>query len=117
MRDALADALDALENKVGDLADYVRKKLGYDSDEELDEAPMRLQIDSVAAAIYQMETRGRGVVIADQTGIGKGRQAAAIIRWAVRSVRVPIVVTASRPCEMRRRSQLPPSPTDCLSAG
>jgi len=32
-------------------------------------------------------------VIADQTGIGKGRQAAAIIRWAAKRGDIPVFIT------------------------
>jgi hypothetical protein len=53
---------------------------------------MGLQVDSVASAIYQIK-RGKGVIIADQTGIGKGRQAAAVIRWAAKNGKVPVFVT------------------------
>jgi len=41
------------------------------------------QIDAVAMAIYNMEERGQGMIIGDQTGIGKGRIAASIIRYGV----------------------------------
>ncbi len=34
-------------------------------------------------AIYNIEARGQGMIIGDQTGIGKGRVAAAMIRYAV----------------------------------
>ena len=41
------------------------------------------QVDSVAMAIYQMK-KGQALIIGDQTGVGKGRQMAALIRWAVK---------------------------------
>lgn len=43
-------------------------------------------------AIDKMNS-GRGFIIADQTGIGKGRQAASIIRYAVRNGHKPIFFT------------------------
>ncbi len=38
-------------------------ELGYASQDELDDGLMGLQVDSVAAAIYQMK-QGKGIVIA-----------------------------------------------------
>lgn len=92
MAQPMQDALSSLEDAVGDIDQFVMAELGYASQDELDDALMGLQVDSVAAAIYQMK-QGKGIVIADQTGIGKGRQAAAIIRWAERSGKTPVFVT------------------------
>lgn len=86
------DALNALEDEVGDIDEYVMRELGYPSKKALHDALMGLQVDSVASAIYQI-SKGKGAVIADQTGIGKGRQAAAIIRWAKRKGHLPVFVT------------------------
>lgn len=86
------DALNALEDEVGDIDEYAMRELGYPSKAALHDALMGLQVDSVASAIYQMG-KGKGVIIADQTGIGKGRQAASIIRWAKRKGFVPVFVT------------------------
>lgn len=85
-------ALSALEDKVGDLDAFAAKELGYKDTAALHGALMGLQVDSVASAIQQVK-EGKGIVIADQTGIGKGRQAAAMIRWATRNGKVPIFVT------------------------
>ena len=92
MRTPTEDALSRLEDAVGDIDEYARKQLGYDTTEQLHDALMGLQVDSVASAIYQM-SREKGTIIADQTGIGKGRQAAAIIRWAVKNGRIPIFMS------------------------
>lgn len=92
MAQPMQDALSSLEDAVGDIDRFVMDELGYASQDELDDGLMGLQVDSVAAAIYQMK-QGKGIVIADQTGIGKGRQAAAIIRWAERSGKTPVFVT------------------------
>jgi len=86
------EALSKLEDEVGDIDAYAAKELGYKSTADLHKAFMGPQVDSVASAIYQIK-RGKGVVVADQTGIGKGRQAAAIIRWAVKNGHVPVFVT------------------------
>lgn len=92
MKQPLQDALSALEDAVGDIDQYVVDQLGYRDARDMHNALMGLQVDSVAAAIYQAD-RGKAVIIADQTGIGKGRQAAAVIRWAVRQGHVPVFVS------------------------
>lgn len=89
------EALDTLREEVGDLDAYVMDELGYDSLEDLHRAFMGLQIDGVASAIYQIK-RGRGVIIGDQTGVGKGRQVAGIIRWAIRNGYTPVFFTAKK---------------------
>ena len=86
------DALNRLEDAVGDIDEFARKELGYESTEALHNALMGLQVDSVATAIYQIK-QNKAVVIADQTGIGKGRQAASIIRWAARNGMTPVFVS------------------------
>jgi len=76
----------------GDIDTYTQLKLGYSSVEELHNALAAEQIDGVALAIYQIE-HGGALIIGDQTGVGKGRQAAAIIRYAVLNGKKPIFVT------------------------
>ncbi len=44
-------------------------------------------------AIYNIEARGQGMIIGDQTGIGKGRVAAAMIRYAVVQGHKPVFLT------------------------
>lgn len=86
------DALSRLEDEVGDIDEFARKELDYKTVDELHGALMGLQVDSVATAIWQIK-RGKAVVIADQTGIGKGRQAASIIRWAAKQGMTPVFVS------------------------
>lgn len=93
MADATKSALDHIESEVGNIDDYVAGKLEYKSTEEMHEGLMALQVDTVAAAIYNVEKRGKGIIIADQTGVGKGRQAAALIRYAILNGMTPIFVT------------------------
>ena len=88
------DALNQLEDRVGDVDEFARKELGYESKDALHNALMGLQVDSVAMAIHQIKS-GKAVVIADQTGIGKGRQAASIIRWAVKHGMTPVFVSVN----------------------
>lgn len=93
MAKPLTKALERIESEIGgDIDQYVADELGYNSTDELHDALMGLQVDSVAAAIYNIE-KGEAVIIADQTGIGKGRQAAAIIRYALKTGKVPVFIT------------------------
>lgn len=96
MRDPLDHAMFKLEDEVGDIDEFVASELGYETIDDLHDVFMGLQIDSVASAIHQMRT-GKAVVISDMTGIGKGRQAAAIIRWAEKHGKLPIFMTAKAP--------------------
>ncbi|MCG8381761.1 MAG: strawberry notch C-terminal domain-containing protein [Gammaproteobacteria bacterium] len=93
METALKESLADLEQNVGDIDQYVMEKLGYDSEAELHDAFMGLQVDSVASAIYNAEQKSKGIIIADQTGVGKGRQAAGVIRYALRNNKIPVFVT------------------------
>ena len=86
---ALAKLSEALD---GDVSGYVANRL-HMSHKELQEALAAEQIDSVALAMYNIEKRGQSVVIGDQTGIGKGRQAAAMIRYGLLSGYLPIFFT------------------------
>jgi hypothetical protein len=92
MRAPWEHAMRTLEDSVGDLDKFTAKQLGYSDADELHNALMGLQVDSVAAAIHQMG-KGKAIIIADQTGIGKGRQAAAIIRWAIHNDKIPVFMT------------------------
>jgi len=91
LRTALQDALANLQREVGPLDAYVAKELGY-KPEELGNYFGAEQVDALAAAIYQF-SRGSAAIIGDQTGIGKGRVVAGLIRWALRNAMTPIFVT------------------------
>ena len=96
MADAINKALDNIESSVGKSVDqYVMDKLGYATEADLFKAFMGLQVDSIAAAIYNIETKNKGIIIADQTGVGKGRQAAGIIRYAKRQGKIPIFASVT----------------------
>lgn len=86
-------ALERLKRKVGSIDEYVYKKLGYKSHTELCRALSAEQTDAVALAISNIEDKGQGMIIGDQTGIGKGRIAAAMIRYAVHQKKKPIFLT------------------------
>jgi hypothetical protein len=96
MAKAIGTALETIEEAVGkSLDEYVMEKLQYDTIEEMSEVLMGLQIDAIAATIYNFENKGKGIIIADQTGVGKGRQAAAIIRYAKIIGKTPIFATVA----------------------
>lgn len=86
------EALDNVLNKLDDADQYLVDNLGYNDKEDLYAHLAAEQIDAVALGLKQME-KGNGFIIGDQTGIGKGRQAAAIIRYAVKQGRIPISFT------------------------
>ena len=92
MVEAMDRTLSQIEKKHGNIDEFVRKELGYDTTDELHQALAAEQVDSVAMAIYQMK-QGQALIIGDQTGVGKGRQMAALIRWAVRQGEKPIFIT------------------------
>lgn len=93
---AMQRAMESLSEQIGDLDQFVTDELGYSSIEEMQKAFMGLQVDTVAAALHGIITRGTGIIIADQTGVGKGRQAAAIIRWAELHGHIPIFMSAKK---------------------
>ncbi len=67
----------------GDIDNFVRHRLRYPSKAALCQVLSAEQIDAVAMSIYNIEARGQGMIIGDQTGIGKGRVAAAMIRYGM----------------------------------
>ena len=85
-------ALHELEGKHGNVDEWLTQELGYADTADLYRALAAEQVEGVAMAIDKMNS-GRGFIIADQTGIGKGRQAASIIRYAVRNGHKPIFFT------------------------
>lgn len=76
----------------GDVSGYVADRLHF-SMNELADALAAEQVDGVALALYNIEKRAQSVIIGDQTGIGKGRQAAAMIRYGLLSGYLPVFFT------------------------
>ena len=93
---AIAEAndktLSEIETQYGSVDGFVMGELGYDSKDALYAALSAEQIDGVAMAIHQMKN-GKAMIIGDQTGVGKGRQMAVLIRWAYRQGKKPIFFT------------------------
>ncbi len=77
----------------GDIDNFVRHRLGYPTKKSLCKYLSAEQIDAVAMAIYNIEAKSQGMIIGDQTGIGKGRVAASIIRYAVLQGLKPVFLT------------------------
>lgn len=92
MVEAMDNMLKKIEKEHGNIDAFVTRELGYDSIEDMHNALAAEQVDSVAMAIYQMK-HGQGMIIGDQTGVGKGRQMAALIRWACRQGKKPVFIT------------------------
>ena len=92
MAEALEDSLANVEKEVGPIDKFVQSELGYDTPEELYNALSDVQIDGVAQAINSVK-HNTGFILGDQTGIGKGRQCAAMLRWAQKHGVVPVLFT------------------------
>ena len=92
LAEPLSIALNELQEAVGDVDEYVMQELGYDNKQKLYDGLAAEQIDGVALAIRQL-SQNYGFLIGDVTGLGKGRQAAAIIRWAQKHGKLPIFFT------------------------
>ena len=85
-------ALASIQDRHGSIDKFVADRLGYKSKQELQKAFMGLQADAVALAVDAIE-KGRAIIIGDQTGVGKGRQAAGVIRYALQQTKTPIFIT------------------------
>ena len=86
------NALASLKKAVGDVVGFVAERLQF-SIQELGERLAAEQIDAVALSIYNIEVRNQGFIIGDQTGVGKGRIAAAMIRYGIVQGYKPIFIT------------------------
>ena len=84
----------ALE-KIGDVDSFLVDELGYNDADDMHHALASEQADSVALAINQAK-QGNAFIIGDMTGIGKGRQAAAMIRFAYKQGKIPVFITAKK---------------------
>jgi hypothetical protein len=91
MADAIRRSLDKLEEKVGDIDAYVANSLQMDL-ATLGNYFSAEQADALALSIDNAE-RGKGFIIGDQTGIGKGRVVAGMIKYAIVNGKIPIFVT------------------------
>jgi hypothetical protein len=88
---AIERAFEALRARVGDIDEFVRNELKY-TPEEFKKSFSAEQVEALALAIDNIK-RGAGFIIGDQTGIGKGRVVAAMIRYAKLNGKTPVFVT------------------------
>lgn len=88
-----AKALETVERRVNGLDIYVQEKLEYAELSNLCEMFSAEQVDAIAMIIYNLEERGRATINGDGTGVGKGRQAAALIRYATKKRLIPVFIT------------------------
>ena len=84
-------SLDKLEREVGNIDDYVANALQMNRADVIKNFSGE-QVDALGLAIYNAE-QGNGFIIGDQTGIGKGRVVAGMIRYALKQGQIPTFVT------------------------
>jgi len=92
MGEEMHNALKSIQKAVGDVSGFVCERLQF-SREQLAERLAAEQVDAAAMAIYNIEVRNQGFIIGDQTGVGKGRIAASMIRYAIVQGFTPIFIT------------------------
>ena len=78
--------------KLGDADQFLIDELGYNDKDDLYSHLAAEQVDSVALALQQAK-KGNAFIIGDQTGIGKGRQAASFVRYAIKNGQIPVYFT------------------------
>ena len=86
------DAVNKNLEKLGDADQFLVDELGYNDKDDLYSHLAAEQVDSVALALQQAK-KGKAFIIGDMTGIGKGRQAASLIRYAKKQGQVPVYFT------------------------
>jgi hypothetical protein len=95
MASAAQSALDRFEQQYGNIDEYLVLRLGYASVAELHQYFSAEQVDASALAISNIE-RGAGFITGDQTGVGKGRICASILRYAQQQGKAAIFVTQNK---------------------
>lgn len=86
-------ALSVFTERGIDTTDYVREKLNYTSNIAVCKAFAAEQVDAIALAIYQIENKKLGFILADNTGTGKGRVCAGLLRYAYNKGKIPVFMT------------------------
>ncbi|MTH95983.1 strawberry notch-like NTP hydrolase domain-containing protein [Roseibium sp. RKSG952] len=92
---ATRKALDRVAASFGDIDKTMAREFGY-TDKEFAEVFAPEQVDGLALAVHA-ESRGRGFLFADGTGVGKGRECAAMIARAVAQGRKVIFLSEQVP--------------------
>ena len=96
MKAPAEEAFASLVASVGPLTPYVEGKLQYPAGTDISKFFYAEQIDAIALAIRNVESKDGALILADQTGFGKGRVAAAMIRYAAKQGKVPIFFTGDK---------------------
>ena len=91
--ETVKNALGKMSETLGDIDDYVMNKLQYKDRDSLFQAFSAEQIDALALAIYNIDN-GWGLIVGDQTGVGKGRVIAGVIKYANLLGLKPVFLTA-----------------------
>ncbi len=92
IQSATREALQRAEKRAGKpLLNFVADKMGMTA-AEAERAFSAEQVDALALAIQRVDD-GEAFVIGDQTGVGKGRFVAGMLRYALQSGLVPVFVT------------------------
>jgi hypothetical protein len=87
----LQAALSRLELAEGSIDRYVERELGYGPN-TLGDRFSPEQVDAVGLSVFRMKS-GRAPIIADETGIGKGRILSALATWAEKQGKNVIFIT------------------------
>jgi len=91
LQSALGTALSRLQDAHGPVDQFVSDELGV-GDEMLGKLFSPEQVDAVALTINRIQS-GRGFILGDETGIGKGRVIAAAATWANKQGKRVIFIT------------------------
>lgn len=100
-------AIENVDRHVNGVDRYIAEKLGYIPDRcsaEQKEFGLKClcdafaaeQIDALAVIIHNIESRQHATIIGDQTGIGKGRIAAGVVRYGVK-IGAPVIFLTEKP--------------------
>ena len=79
------------------VAEFVMDRLKYTTIKDFCDSFGKEQIDAIATAIWNFENTGNGIIVSDQTGVGKGRIGAGLIRYCILHLgKVPIFFTEKK---------------------
>lgn len=81
-----------LESLYGPVDQFVENELGFAGENTLSHRFSPEQVDALATMIHRMK-RGRGNILGDETGIGKGRVLAGLATWALKQDRPVVFIT------------------------
>lgn len=82
----------SVQEDIPDVDEYIMGRLGYTSKIMLADNLSAEQVDASVLAIRQIE-KGKGFILADMAGIGKGRVCASVLRYAYIKGYLPIFIT------------------------